>query len=62
MGEDRSASEEREVGVAVSLTEPAFAARSAIVAPMSIALGKPRMTRAEFFHWAQNQGARYEFP
>ena len=28
---------------------------------MSVALGKPRMTRGEFFSWAQAQGARYEF-
>ncbi len=28
---------------------------------MSIPLGKPRMTRAEFFLWAQTRGARYEF-
>ena len=28
---------------------------------MSIALSKPPMTRAEFFLWAQTQGARYEF-
>lgn len=28
---------------------------------MSIPLGKSRMTRAEFFLWAQTRGARYEF-
>ena len=28
---------------------------------MNVTLNKPRMTREEFFAWAQAQGARYEF-
>jgi Uma2 family endonuclease len=32
-----------------------------IVPAMNIVLRKPRMTRAEFFDWAQSQDSRYEF-
>lgn len=35
--------------------------RHARVSAMNIALRKPRMTRQEFFDWAQAQDARYEF-
>jgi hypothetical protein len=32
-----------------------------MLAAMNVGLRKPRMTREEFFAWAQIQGARYEF-
>ena len=35
--------------------------RRVMLVAMNVALRKPRMTREEFFAWAQIQGARYEF-
>ena len=35
--------------------------RRVMLVAMNVALSKPRMTREEFFAWAQIQGARYEF-
>ncbi len=35
--------------------------RRVMLVIMNVALSKPRVTREEFFAWAQTQGARYEF-